>query len=175
MRDTILSERTPNLFTLHYDLATWSVVNLAVIPSFAFTLSCLQKRPALSQQARRAGWIGCNILLSNIPVDARIAMVCAGVAEEPRRVRKQFALLKPVAAIAPTQRGWTLDVLNAVRRIGKQIFTLGDMRAHVDELQRLHPDNRHVEDKIRQQLQRLRDLGFVEFVDNKGTYRVRTP
>jgi hypothetical protein len=28
----------------------------------------------------------------------------------------------------------------------------------------LHPDNRHVLDKIRQQLQDLRELGFVEFL-----------
>jgi type II restriction enzyme len=33
-----------------------------------------------------------------------------------------------------------------------------------------HPDNRHVPDKIRQQLQVLRDLGFVEFLGG-GRYR----
>ncbi|MBZ5564268.1 MAG: hypothetical protein LAP13_17830 [Acidobacteriia bacterium] len=35
---------------------------------------------------------------------------------------------------------------------------------------RLHPDNLHVRDKIRQQLQRLRDLGLVEFLGG-GKYR----
>ena len=34
----------------------------------------------------------------------------------------------------------------------------------------LHPDNRHVRDKIRQQLQVLRDLGLVEFL-GRGRYR----
>ena len=34
----------------------------------------------------------------------------------------------------------------------------------------LHPDNRHVLDKIRQQLQVLRDMGFVEFL-GRGRYR----
>lgn len=173
MRETILSERTPNLLTLHYDLASWSVVNLAVIPSFAFTLSCLQKRKELSPEARRAGWVGCNILLSNIPPDARIVMVCNGVAEEPRRVRKQFARLKPIAAAAPEQRGWTLDVLNVVRGLRREVFTLQVVLKGADELARLHPENKHVPDKIRQQLQRLRDLGFLEFVDNKGTYRLK--
>jgi type II restriction enzyme len=34
----------------------------------------------------------------------------------------------------------------------------------------LHPDNRHVRDKIRQQLQVLRNLGLVEFL-GRGRYR----
>jgi len=39
-----------------------------------------------------------------------------------------------------------------------------DIYAFAAQLQKLHPDNRHVPDKIRQQLQVLRDLGFVEFL-----------
>lgn len=34
------------------------------------------------------------------------------------------------------------------------------------------PDNDHVQAKIRQQLQRLRDRGEVEFLDEQGTYRI---
>lgn len=34
------------------------------------------------------------------------------------------------------------------------------------------PDNNHVRAKIRQQLQRLRDQGEVEFLDEQGTYRI---
>ncbi|RLM53719.1 hypothetical protein DVK02_12805 [Halobellus sp. Atlit-31R] len=36
------------------------------------------------------------------------------------------------------------------------------------------PDNNNVRAKIRQQLQRLRDNGEVEFLDEKGTYRITT-
>jgi len=50
-------------------------------------------------------------------------------------------------------------------------FTLAEVYAFADPLRRLHPQNRHVEDKIRQQLQRLRDLGFVEF-QGRGIYRL---
>jgi type II restriction enzyme len=34
----------------------------------------------------------------------------------------------------------------------------------------LHPENRHVRDKIRQQLQVLRDLGLIESL-RRGRYR----
>ncbi|MBQ1909890.1 MAG: hypothetical protein II170_08145, partial [Bacteroidaceae bacterium] len=38
-----------------------------------------------------------------------------------------------------------------------------------DELQLKHPDNNHIHDKIRQQLQFLRDKGFVQFI-SPGKY-----
>ena len=57
-----------------------------------------------------------------------------------------------------------------VRRLGKKEFRLAEVYAFAEELRRLHPDNRLIEPKIRQQLQRLRDLGFVEFL-GEGSYR----
>lgn len=62
-------------------------------------------------------------------------------------------------------------MLNVVRALGREEFTLAEVYAFADTLRRLHPQNRHVEDKIRQQLQRLRDLGFLEFV-GRGRYRL---
>jgi hypothetical protein len=40
----------------------------------------------------------------------------------------------------------------------------------IAQLEDLHPANRHVRDKIRQQLQVLRDLGLIEFL-GRGGYR----
>ncbi|HLD00088.1 MAG TPA: Dam-replacing domain protein, partial [Patescibacteria group bacterium] len=40
-----------------------------------------------------------------------------------------------------------------------------------NELSRLHPDNRHVKDKIRQQLQILRDKDYLEFIA-RGKYKL---
>jgi len=173
MRATIVSGRTPSLFMLHYDLANWKVRNLSVVPSFAFPLSCLQRREALSATARRAGWVGCNIVLTNIPPDARIPMVADGIEEKPSKVRRRYGLLRPIADLNATQKGWALDVLNVVRSLGGDTFTLRQILEHSRDLQRLHPENRHVEAKIRQQLQVLRDLGLLEFVDNRGTYRLK--
>ena len=44
------------------------------------------------------------------------------------------------------------------------------MYSFVDELQVKHPDNNHIPDKIRQQLQFLRDKGIIEF-KGSGVYR----
>jgi hypothetical protein len=54
-----------------------------------------------------------------------------------------------------------MDVLNVVRNLGKPEFTNADVYARADELRAQHPENRHVTDKIRQQLQILRDTGFL--------------
>jgi hypothetical protein len=40
------------------------------------------------------------------------------------------------------------------------------------DLMRLHPANRNVQAKIRQQLQVLRDLGHLDFLGN-GSYRFK--
>lgn len=160
----------PNLLLLHYDPARWQVKDLTLIPSFAFTSSCIEKRSALTANARRAGWVGCNILLCNIPPDARIPWVENGVVASPAEVRARFRSVTAFSSIAPAERGWTLDTLKVVRTIGKRDFCLADVYDHVAELQALHPNNRHVRDKVRQQLQILRDLGFLQFLGH-GTYR----
>jgi type II restriction enzyme len=44
-------------------------------------------------------------------------------------------------------------------------FTTADVYTHDRELEQLHPDNRHVRDKIRQQLQVLRDAGLLLHIE----------
>lgn len=67
-------------------------------------------------------------------------------------------------------RGWILDIFNCINKIPDKDFTLQQMYAFTDELILKHPENHHVKDKIRQQLQILRDKGIVEFHGN-GHYR----
>jgi type II restriction enzyme len=144
---------------------------LILVPKFAYSLSVIEKRPPLAPTAQRAGWVGCNILLCNIPADARIPIVHAGIVADPRRVRKQYSRLRPLEALKLSERGWTLDVLNVIRKLKKAHFTLQEVYAHAPELSHLHPDNKHVRDKVRQQLQVLRDKGFLEF-SGRGHYRI---
>jgi hypothetical protein len=80
-------------------------------------------------------------------------------------VREKFKRVKPLKDIAVTQRGWTLDVLNAIRRLGKTEFTTTDAYIFERELEQLHPDNRNVKAKIRQQLQVLRDRNLLLHID----------
>jgi len=172
MKCAILEDRTPNLFVLHYDLGTWAVRTVLLVPHFAFALSALERRRPLAPTARRAGWVGCNILLDKIPVHARISVVSEGTPITPREVRSSYNRLRPLEKLQVEKRGWTLDVLQVVQSLGKLEFTLADVYAHADALARLHPKNAHVRDKIRQQLQVLRDLALLDFL-GLGSYRLR--
>lgn len=69
------------------------------------------------------------------------------------------------------ERDWTLDVLNAIRRMGKTEFSTTDAYSFADELEALHPNNRHVRDKIRQQLQVLREMKLLIHVA-RGVWRL---
>jgi type II restriction enzyme len=195
MMKAIQNDDMPSFFFLHYDLATWRVKNLLLVPSFAFPPSAIIKRKPLSSTARRAGWVGCNFALNRIPADARIAVVTESRVTPADEVRKQFRYIKPLKDIPVQMRGWTLDVLNIVRRLvdsrrrgdesglgtgkGTRLlpsaptgeFTTADVYAFARALEKLHPDNRHVRDKIRQQLQVLRDAGLLLHIE-RGVWRL---
>ncbi len=171
MREAISQVGPTNLFALHYSPQDWLVRDLIIVPHFAFSMSCIRKRNPLRPQARRHGHVLCTILLSSFPSDAKIPIVTDGTPTNPKLVREQYARLRPLANVKHDARGWTLDVLNAVRRLGKEEFTLAEIYGFAGELARLHPQNEHIEPKIRQQLQNLRDLGFVRFL-GRGNYRI---
>ncbi len=69
-------------------------------------------------------------------------------------------------------RGWLIEVMKCVEEIGKPEFQLEDVYAFEHKLSDLYPNNKHVRQKIRQQLQFLRDQEYLDFV-SRGFYRLR--
>lgn len=171
MCQSIQSRMAPNLLLIHYDKKRWSVADLVLVPRFAFSMSVIEKRKPLGPRARRAGWVGCNILLGLIPADARVPIVTEGNVVKPSDVRRQYAALRPLEHLTVKTRGWTLDVLNQVRELKMRRFTLADIYAQERFLSRLYPENRNIRAKIRQQVQVLRDLGLINFLGN-GRYEL---
>jgi type II restriction enzyme len=170
MITAIRRDEVPNLVLMQYT-SLWRVWNVLLVPYFFFTETVIQQRKPLSPNARRAGWVGCNILLSEIPADGKLRLVEGGMVSGADQVRKQFSKIRKFSELHPDVRGWTLDVLKIVRRINKPEFTLSEAYAFEAELAQAHPGNRNVRPKIRQQLQKLRDLKFLEFVQS-GRYRL---
>ena len=62
------------------------------------------------------------------------------------------------------------DIIQCIERVPGINFCLNDIYAFSEELQIKHPENNFVKDKIRQQLQYLRDKGFIEFT-TRGHYK----
>jgi len=173
MIEAIRQDRTPNLLILQYS-AQWLVRELLLIPRAFFVESVIEKRKPLNLGARRAGWVGCNILLERIPQDGKIALVSGGAIVPASRVRKEFFRIRELASVAPAMREWTVDVLASVRRLGKRQFSLDEVYGFEAELQGRHPRNQNIRPKIRQQLQILRDMQLLRF-DGQGRYTLLSP
>lgn len=168
MLSAVRSDRVPNLLVLQYS-PSWTVRNLLLVPSFFFTESAIEKRPPLSATARRAGWVGCNILLSAISPEGKIRIVLDDVAERRSVVRAEYSRVKPLAQLKGRLRGWALNVLQCVHKIKRPEFDLAEVYQFERELSKLYPGNRNVRAKIRQQLQVLRDLELIRFLGH-GKY-----
>ena len=172
MMEAIKEDRAPSYFFLHYDLATWSVRNLLLVPYFAFPLSAIIECPPLSSKAQRAGWIGCNFDLTRIPIEARISVVTEKAIVPATEVRSKFKKAKQFKEFPVEKRGWMLDVLNVVRQLGKGEFTNQDIYAFERYFKELHPNNNFIRDKIRQQLQDLAKAGFLIHA-GRNDYRLK--
>lgn len=169
MWQSIANNSQPSLILLHYDRPAWRVRDLSLVHRACITVNCVRRRKPLAATAQRAGWEGCNIVLDDIPSVGRIPVVSAGEIREKRLVLDQWKRTSKLLGVKPIERGWLADVLRCIERLFST-FTLENLYSFEAELGARHPDNHHVKAKIRQQLQVLRDLGFVEFV-SPGIYR----
>lgn len=167
MIERITSLDNPSFFFMHYD--HYEVNNLVIVPKCFFTPSVIERRDALTKTARRAGWEGCNILMRQIPSIAKIPIIINGMSRPIPEVVAHYQRVFNLQTKSVESRGWLMDTLHLVERLD-EVFTLNQMYFFVDELQLKHPSNNHIKDKIRQQLQFLRDKGIVEF-KGRGIYR----
>lgn len=171
MMERLRSNTNPHLSLLHYDAKKMSVLDLIVIPKHFFAAEIIEQRKPLSEAARRKGWVGCNISLQAVPQAGRIFLVKGGVVECRREVLSKWQKTSFLAQEEDRSRGWLLSVMMCVERIKTPVFTLADAYEFEGFLARRFPANRHVRPKIRQQLQVLRDRGYLEFL-SRGTYRL---
>ncbi|MGQ2990174.1 MAG: DpnI domain-containing protein [Brevundimonas sp.] len=165
------ARNNPSLMVMGYDQARTRVTDLIVVPAHFFTEAIIEPRKPLSMTARRAGWQGCNILIGQVPLAGRISLIRTGLHVPKATVLDQWRSTLFLRDTKQTARGWLLAVMNAVEAIGRPEFNLDDVYAHEAALSALYPGNNNVRPKIRQQLQMLRDRGWLEF-NGRGTYRL---
>jgi len=173
MCERLAAHNNPNLLLLNYDLANLSVKNAFIVPKHFFVREIIEERKPLAATARRAGWIGCNILLSQIPSSGRIFFVRDGRALEREVVLADWKRTLFLRKESTEARGWLIEVMKCVETIGKREFDLDDVYRFEPQLSQRYPNNRHVKQKIRQQLQVLRDHGYLDFT-SRGHYSLRT-
>ena len=168
----LASDTNPNLALLSYDLSRFAVTDLFFVPKQFFVPDIIERRPPLAPTARRAGWVGSNILLREVPESGKVWFVRGGEAAPLDAVLAQWRSTLFLREAGAAARGWLIEVMRCVEQIGAAAFTLDDVYAFEGRLAALYPSNHNVRPKIRQQLQVLRDRGWLEFT-GRGRYRVR--
>lgn len=166
----IHSNNNPYFFIMSYSFSKMRVENMFLIPNYFFVPEIVEKRKPLSETAKRAGWVGCNILLEKIPHQGRIPIIQNGVSIDKSVVLAQVRKAQNLKSETVATRGWLMDLLHCVNRIEGEVFTLDMIYSFEGELMSKHPENHHIRAKIRQQLQQLRDRGVISFLGN-GSYR----
>jgi type II restriction enzyme len=169
MMTTIREGRTPSFLLLEFS-PDWQVRALTAVHHSLINQECIEKRKALGPAARRAGWVGCNIILPKIALDGRIPLVTGGYALPRGGPRTAFARLQFLSRMPAEKRGWAATVLNLVRQLPDDRFSLSDAYLFEARLAKLYPENKNVRPKIRQQLQVLRDAGIIQF-EARGQYK----
>jgi type II restriction enzyme len=173
MIQRLQSDTNPNFFFLNYEKNSLNVINFIVIPKHFFMPEIIEKRKPLSSLARRAGWVGCNILLDTIPESGKIFYVKNGKEESKNKILENWRKTSFLEQSKNLKsKGWLLDILKCIDKINKNDFNLNDIYQFETYLKLKHPDNNNIQAKIRQQLQILRDKEYLSF-ESRGKYRLR--
>src|SRR5690606_11028759 len=85
-------------------------------------------------------------------------------------VKENFNKTLFLRAKSKDAKGWILDIMSCVDLIKKETFTLDEVYKFEQKLKLKYPNNNFIKDKIRQQLQLLREKGIIEFV-RRGNYK----
>lgn len=171
MMQRLSARNNPSLFAMSYDRAASRVTDLIVVPKHFFTPDIIEKKNPTLPKGRSNPWIGCHILIGQVPVSGRIPLVTGGAPVPKGEVLSRWQSTLFLKDTSLKARGWLLAVMTAVEAVGKAEFDIDEVYAHEATLSALYPDNNNVRPKIRQQLQVLRDRGWLEFTERRGTYR----
>lgn len=156
------SATNPSFFFLTYTPKR-EISNFLVIPKYFIQNKNIIKAPRILKD--RGEYLMCNISLAWIPESGKIFYIENWVQKSEKDVLeiwKKTNFLRETKNIET--KGWLLDVMNCVESLKKQDFSLDEVYAFKNSLKILHPENNFIEDKIRQQLQVLRDKGYLEFL-----------
>lgn len=99
---------------MRYDKTGFRVIDMIFIPKYFFTPSIIEKRNPLNDNARRAGWVGCNILIGKIPEQAKIKIIENSIVNNVEDVVCQVKKCDSISTEDIIARGWLSDILNCI-------------------------------------------------------------
>ncbi|MDZ4722359.1 MAG: DpnI domain-containing protein [candidate division Zixibacteria bacterium] len=166
------SDKSSSLLLLRYDRTNHSVRDFLVIPRHFFVPSMIQKRNPLSPSAKRYPYVGCSILIGSVPEAAKVYFLKEGVVIPKKQVMSEWTRGEFLRGEKKFEnKSWLVDTMKCIDMLKHSEFSLSDIYEFEGFLTERHPNNRFIKDKLRQQLQILRDNGYLQFLGN-GKYRL---
>lgn len=89
-------------------------------------------------------------------------------AEIASNLKRQADDMPKVTLTSAELEGWQKLVFD---KLPESVFKTSDMYVYEDEFNPMYPENKYVRAKIRQVLQQLRDMGFLEHDSNNAEWR----
>lgn len=163
----IQAEDNPNFFFLAYERNNYRVQQLVLVPKHFVTVNMIA--PRRNTLKGRDNYLMCDLDIRDLPEGGKIPLITAGKAIDPTRVQKQWQAHLFLRQQKAEKKGWLLAILHCLDQLPAQ-FNLAQLYAFSDKLQKQFLDNHHIQAKIRQQLQILRDQNLIEF-GARGQYR----
>lgn len=170
MLASIRSDARPHLLLLSYT-TDYQVRDVTAVPRQFLIEEIVIPRKPLGQHCRRAGWQGCNLNIGMLPPDGRIKFVSNFRSASRAIVSAAWEQAEFLDNYKSAKRSWIAVTMSLVRQLNKRSFTLGDLYELEGEAKKTFPNNVHVKEKLRQQLQHLRDRGWLHF-EGRGNYRL---
>ena len=167
----IKSSDNPNFILMNYSLETAVVENLFVIPKHFISPIIIEKRRPLAATAVRANWIGCNLNVGLLPKAGKIVIIHNQEILHIQAVRQCWKETTFLREMRISGKTWLIEIIKCIEIMNKERFVLSDIYRFEPHLAKIFTSNNHIKDKIRQQLQFLRNQNYLKFEGN-GNYRV---
>lgn len=160
----------PNFIIMEYSLNNNLIrpQEILFIPRVFITKETIEKRNPLSETARRAGWTGYNLLFDEIPSYGKLLIANNYGIISKTKILNETRKITSLYNIDSQKSKWKMEILKIIDQLDSK-FELQDVYQYSRKLEMLFPDNNHVKDKIRQQLQFIRDDGIIVFL-SAGKY-----
>ncbi len=167
MISRIQAEDNPNFFFLAYKKADYSVQQLILVPRHFVTVDMIVPRKKTLKS--RENYLMCDMDISSLPKSGKILLVHQAKLVQPEQVYEQWQANLFLRQQQSKNKGWLLAIMKCIDKLPEK-FDLKQIYEFEQILSIQFPDNKHIKDKIRQQLQILRDQGVIEF-SARGQYR----
>ena len=151
----------PNILYLQHDKS--QVINLFFIHKDLITIKNIKKRK--KPLKRNKDYYMCTISLLNISSNKMFSIIANSDVINKNRIINKFKK----KLIIKNESKWIYCTINIINSIWRKYFHLKDFNCYIKKLQKIHPNNKHIPEKIRQTLQYIAKLGYIDSL-GKGYY-----